>query len=134
MSTEATAQEPPTKIQKIDDDGVEDWANHTLNIENALVKSEEGKRFSEIVNMNIQCLQGIGLSHEAILETMKITTVADLATYKYYKAASAIETLAEVEGQVRPAGSCMNVDNLVDKAYEVKSFTELLDSPRKSSQ
>ena len=119
-----SSEEPAAKKQK-----TEDWAEHKLNIENAVVKADEGKRFSELAESNIQVLQGIGPVHDQILESLKITTVKDMATYKFYLAAKAVKTLSSIEGSFRPEGSCMNVDNLVDKDYEAKSFMDLLEAP-----
>jgi predicted flap endonuclease-1-like 5' DNA nuclease len=74
-------------------------------------------------------LQGIGPKHDEILESLHLATVKDMATFKFYLAAKAVQTLSTVEGSFRPEGSAMNVDNLVDQAYEAKSFMELLEAP-----
>merc|ERR1712150_74883 len=55
-------------------------------------------------------------------------TVRDLATYKFYLIANAIKTLAATES-TRPEGSIMNIDHAVDKDFEAKSLTELLEAP-----
>jgi predicted flap endonuclease-1-like 5' DNA nuclease len=119
-----TKGEPAAKKQK-----TEDWAGHKLNIENAVVKASEGKKFAELAESNIQVLQGIGPKHDEILESLHLATVKDMATFKFYLAAKAVQTLSTVEGSFRPEGSAMNVDNLVDQAYEAKSFMELLEAP-----
>ena len=118
------SEEPAAKKQKTDD-----WANHKLNIENAVMKDDEGKKFSELVDANIQSLQGVGPKHDEILESLGLKTIKDMATYKFYLAAKAVKTLATIEGPFRPEGSAMNVDLLVDQAYEAKSFNELLEAP-----
>jgi predicted flap endonuclease-1-like 5' DNA nuclease len=119
------SEEPATKKQKTG----EDWASHKLNIENAVVKDYEGKRFVELAEENIQVLQGIGPKHDEVLESLGLETVKDMASYKFYLAAKAVKTLSTVEGSYRPEGSCMNVDQLVDQAFEQKSFMELLEAP-----
>jgi predicted flap endonuclease-1-like 5' DNA nuclease len=117
---------PAEKAKKTD---AADWKDHKLNIENAIDKAHEGCSFHELAKSNIQVLQGIGPKSDAILEAMKLETVHDLAHYKYYKMAHAIQTLAAVEGSARMEGSKMNADLALDKEYEQKTFVEILDSP-----
>lgn len=124
-----TNGEPAAKKAKINE-----WASHKLNIENAVVKDFEGSKFSELTEATIQALQGIGPKHEEILESLNLTTVKDMATFKFYLAAKAIKTLSTVEGPFRPEGSAMNVDNLVIQAFETKSFMELLEAPISAMQ
>lgn len=119
-----TNEEPAAKKQK-----TEDWAEHKLNIENAVVKASEGSKFVELADANIQVLQGIGPKHDEILESLGLSTVKDMANYKFYSASKAIKTLSTVEGSFRPEGSSMNVDNLVNQDHEAKSFLELLEAP-----
>jgi hypothetical protein len=61
---------------------------------------------------------------------LKIHTVEQLATYKFYQIAKSIKTLAEVETKGgRLSDSVMNIDHAVDKKDETKSFKEMLSSP-----
>ena len=61
---------------------------------------------------------------------MKVETVADLATYKFFLLARAIKTLAETETKGgRVEGSVMNIDCAVDKEWEAKSLNEILAAP-----
>ena len=105
-----------------------DWDNHKLNCEEALVKDMEAKSFTEIVDSPVASLQGIGPVATSFINEMKIETVKDLAEYKYYQVAKAIQTLAATEGE-RPKDAFMNIDKALDKASETKSFKELLDAP-----
>lgn len=134
MSTEEA--EPPSKKAKADGDGdingngASDWAGHKLNISEAVDKAEEGMKFGELAESKIEVLQGIGPKSDAVLESMGVSTVSDLAKYKYYQLAKAIAALAETETEGgRPAGSTMNVDNAVTKDHETKTLGELLDAP-----
>jgi hypothetical protein len=117
---------PPEKAKKTD---ASDWKDHKLNIEEAIDKAHEGCSFHELAKSNIQVLQGIGPKSDAILEAMKLETVEDLAHYKYFKMAQAMQTLAATEGATRMDGSKMNADLALDKEYEHKTFKEILDSP-----
>ena len=117
-------EEPPTKKLRSSDD----WSKHTLNISEALKKADEGCNFTEIADKGLETLQGIGPMSKQVLDAMGLATVRDLATYKFYLVARAILTLASTES-TRPAGSFMNVDHALDKEFETKSLTELLEAP-----
>lgn len=125
-----SSEEPPTKKAKTDS---EDWKNHTLNIEEAVVKDSEACSFHELKKSNIQVLQGIGPKSDMILESMKLETVEDLANYKFFKMAKAMQTLAKTEGKRLP-GSTMNADLALDKEFETKSFKEVLELPLSALQ
>merc|ERR1711935_976526 len=43
--------------------------------------------------------------------------------------ARSIVALAETETDFRPSGSTMNIDKAVDKAYESKKLSEIVESP-----
>jgi len=120
------SSEPPTKKSKPSDSS--DWKDHKLNCAEALVKADEGKTFTEIADSPVSALQGIGPVSSKVLDALKIHTVKELASYKFYKMAKAMVSLAATEGD-RPDGSAMNVDHAVDKAYESKSFKELIEAP-----
>lgn len=126
-----SSEEPPTKKAKTT--SPEDWKDHTLNIEEAIVKDYEASSFNDIAKSNIQVLQGIGPKSDMILEAMKLETVKDLADYKYFKMAKAIQTLAKTEGK-RLSGSTMNADLALDKEFETKSFKEVLTLPLSALQ
>lgn len=119
--------DPPAKKAKTDSD---DWKNHTLNCASALVKADEGSRFSDLKSQPVAVLQGIGPVSSKVLDALKIETVEDLANYKFFLLARAIQTMETVEEKGdRPDGSAMNIDKAVDKAYETKSFKEILEAP-----
>mmetsp|Transcript_15376 Transcript_15376/g.33612 ORF Transcript_15376/g.33612 Transcript_15376/m.33612 type:complete len:185 (-) Transcript_15376:131-685(-) len=120
------SEEPPAKKQK----SAEDWAEHKMNISEAVMKADEGRNLTDIAGESIHVIQGIGPMSEKILEAMGVKTVKDLATYKYFIMARAIKVLAETETEGgRPEGSVMNIDHAVDKDFESKSLTELLEAP-----
>lgn len=125
MSTE---EEPPTKKAKSETD---EWDQHKLNISEAVMKADEGRPFTELATESIRVLQGIGKKADSILDAaMGLETVTDLASYKFYKIARAIQILAATESSGdRPAGSRMNIDNALDKECETKSLTEVLECP-----
>merc|ERR1739838_346900 len=94
-----------------------------------IMKADEGKLFSEIVTSDISILQGIGPKSKAIMTAMNLKTVSDLATYKFFLMARAIAALAETETDFRPSESAMNIDQAVDKEYESKKLSEIVDAP-----
>eukprot|EP00548_Thalassiothrix_antarctica_P002991 CAMPEP_0194145312 /NCGR_PEP_ID=MMETSP0152-20130528/16545_1 /TAXON_ID=1049557 /ORGANISM="Thalassiothrix antarctica, Strain L6-D1" /LENGTH=183 /DNA_ID=CAMNT_0038845477 /DNA_START=52 /DNA_END=603 /DNA_ORIENTATION=+ len=106
------------------------WEDHTLNISEALMKKEEGQLFSEISKESITCIEGIGPKQDVVLEALNVKTVEDLATYKYFLLARAVVTLSEVEKKDgRPTGSKMNIDKGLDKKWESKSLSEIVEAP-----
>lgn len=118
-----SSEEPAAKKKKTG------WEDHKLNVSEAIMKADEGKHFTEIASSKISILQGIGPKSEHLLTAMNITTVTDLASYKYFLIARSIVALAETETDFRPSGSTMNIDKAVDKAYESKKLSEIVESP-----
>lgn len=121
--------EPPTKKQR----NIDDWEKHTLNISEAIMKGAEGHSFTEIADSEIQTLQGIGPKAAEVLKTLGLEKVRDLAEYKFFLFARAAKVLAAVE-ETRVAGSVMNIDKAVDKAFETKTLKELLEAPLSALQ
>ena len=108
----------------------------SLNCENALIKSYEGKSLSELSKpkTSIEALQGIGPVHLESFNKLGIKSISDLANYKFYKIAKSIATLAVTEGTYRPDDSTMNINKAVDKAYETKTLREITMAPVDSLQ
>jgi predicted flap endonuclease-1-like 5' DNA nuclease len=151
-------EEPPTKKAKAE--VADDWKDHAMNMEEAVMKADEVTFLSDMAKGGVQVLQGIGPKAEAVLEhlgvsqsqteataflppsihlspsrmTLLVQTVKqldslqDLADYKFYKVAKAIQVLASTEGKRMP-GSTMNIDHALDKEHETKSFKEILTLP-----
>jgi len=106
------------------------FEDHTLNISEAVMKGDEATSFAGLVGKSVSTMQGIGPKSTEVAEHLGLNTVQDLAEYKYWKWARAIKYLAETETEGgRLEGSMMNVDKMVDKAYETKSLKEILASP-----
>lgn len=122
--------EPEAKKQK-----TTGWEDHTLNISEAVMKADEGSFITTLAGANVEVLQGIGPKADAVLEALKVKTVEDLATYKYFLIARSIVTLAETETEGgRPDGSVMNLDKAVDKEFEPKSLKEIAEAPTSALQ
>lgn len=60
------------------------WPDHTLNINDALMKGSEGSLLSEVAAMPVHTLQGLTESADDVLEHLGVKTVADLGEYKFY--------------------------------------------------
>jgi vacuolar-type H+-ATPase subunit H len=106
------------------------WEDHKCNASEALMKANEGMHFDEIIKSPVSVLQGIGPMHTEVSAALKITTVEELATYKFYLIAKSLKTMAGVETKDgRLSDSVMNVDEAVDKDAEAKTFTEMIESP-----
>ena len=126
--TAAEAQaEPAVAAEKSE---VAGWPDHKMNINNAVMKDSEGKRFSEIMEAEVTILQGIGEKSKEVMDELKVKTVKELADYKYFKMAKAIAALASAEEKdARDAASVMNLDQAVDVSFEKKSLAEIMEAP-----
>ncbi|WIA18329.1 hypothetical protein OEZ85_009794 [Tetradesmus obliquus] len=111
-------------------------AEHKLNIAKAVDKAHEGKTFKEVVKLPPGALQGLKEGKaDDMLAAFKIKSIRDLAKWKHYRAARAIAVLAKTEvADARPAGSLLNVNGLVDQAYEAATLNELLAAPPSALQ
>jgi predicted flap endonuclease-1-like 5' DNA nuclease len=120
------AEEPPTKKAK--SEVADDWKDHAMNIEEAVMKADEVTFLSDMAKGGVQVLQGIGPKAEQVLDHLGIDSLQELADYKFYKIAKAIQVLSTTEGKRIP-GSTMNIDHALDKEHETKSFKEILQLP-----
>lgn len=112
-------------------------AGLTLNLNNALDKAHEAKSLKELVDTDVSAIQGVGPKTVEMLNALHIKTIGQLATFKFYVAAKAIVALAELEekgADKRPAGAASNINKLVDKEWENKSFNEIADAPPSAFQ
>lgn len=71
-----------------------------MNIDQIVDKAYHAKSFRDIAQAPVSALHGISAADAEVLKkAFHIKTVSDLANLKYVKWASAIVTLAEVEGK-----------------------------------
>ena len=80
-------------------------------------------------------IEGLADWTDTVFKKLGIMTVGDLATWKYFLRAEALVELAgrEIEGG-RATTSKLNVNNALDKAYEKKSFKEVVQLPPSALQ
>jgi hypothetical protein len=120
----------------------------------AWAQAHEASSLKELAGADVSALQGIGPKTAEALHKLHIktvtgaqwreksgekvgfvfqvfpTTTADLAHWKFYQAAKAINTLAALEeADARPAGAKSNIADIVDKEWENKTFKEIADAP-----
>lgn len=110
--------------------------SYKLNINKAVDKKYETKSFKELSKMPPGVLQGLaeGKADEA-LKSLKIYTIEDLGTWKYYKAARTISTLAACEESgARVEDNVMNLNLALDKQFERCSLQEMLVLPPSALQ
>ena len=70
-----------------------------------------------------------------MLNKMHVKTVEDLGQWKFYQAAKAIVVLAEKEeAGKRAADATANINHILDKAWESKSFKEIAEAPPSAFQ
>lgn len=124
----ADTEAPPLKKQCV-------AREFTMNINEAIVVSNETKYLTEMVEMDASALQGIGPKAVGHLKNLGITTIRDLANWKYQKWAEAIVTMAATENhegdqhEDRRVGSKMNLNHGLDKEFETKSLREVCSAP-----
>ena len=106
-----------------------DYSRHTLNASKALKKVDETHSFSILATEDVSILQGIGPARLEALHSLGIKTIPDLANFKFFHTARAIVALAATEESNRLPESTMNINKALDKAYETKTFQELVDAP-----
>ncbi|MEM6822347.1 MAG: hypothetical protein AAF558_10450 [Verrucomicrobiota bacterium] len=69
-----------------------------MNINNALMKADEGKSLKEICDLPVSCLQGVSEGDaEKLQAAFGIKTVRDMANCKFFKWAGAIVELSNCE-------------------------------------
>eukprot|EP00931_Biecheleriopsis_adriatica_P059342 TRINITY_DN3549_c0_g1_i2.p1 TRINITY_DN3549_c0_g1~~TRINITY_DN3549_c0_g1_i2.p1 ORF type:complete len:1287 (+),score=344.35 TRINITY_DN3549_c0_g1_i2:53-3913(+) len=99
-----------------------------ININEVVTKEYEASSLAEIAEAPVSALQGIGPKMAQALKALKIKTIRDLADWKYYRAASAIACLAPLEQEgARSEEAAMNINQVLDKACEMKSLKEILE-------
>lgn len=105
-------------------------SSHQLNVAKALIKSEVRTSFAEVATKPVTALQGIGPKHAEDLQSLGINTIDQLASYKFFHLARAIDTLGDTEEpDGRLDGAMLNIDKGVDKAYEHMYLKDILDAP-----
>lgn len=103
---------------------------HQLNINKALKKKDEGHYFQDLVSQPVTTLQGIGPKHAEELETLGISTIEKLASYKFFHLARCLCELATVEEEGgRSEESTMNMNKGLDKACENLPLKEIVQQP-----
>eukprot|EP00440_Ansanella_granifera_P037446 gb/GFBE01040627.1/.p1 GENE.gb/GFBE01040627.1/~~gb/GFBE01040627.1/.p1 ORF type:complete len:272 (+),score=86.55 gb/GFBE01040627.1/:1-816(+) len=124
----AAASEPPKKKAK-------KLPEYKLNIINGVDKEYEGSSLNDIAAAPVSALQGIGPKARDVLKKFKVHTVADLAKWKFYRAAKAIVGLStlEVEGK-REEGAALNINKAMDKKHEGKPLVEMTELPPSALQ
>jgi hypothetical protein len=106
-----------------------DWSEHRLNCGRALVKAAEVSHFKDLCQQPATTLQGIGPKHAAKLQQIGLNTIQNLADYRFFHLAVAIQTLAETEEGRRLELAVLNIDKGLGKEYEKLSFQEIITSP-----
>jgi hypothetical protein len=106
-----------------------DWSEHRLNCGRALVKAAEVSHFKDLCQQPATTLQGIGPKHAAKLQQIGLNTIQNLADYRFFHLAVAIQTLAEIEEGRRLELAVLNIDKGLGKEYEKLSFQDIVKSP-----
>ena len=106
-----------------------------MNIRNAVANEFKAMKLHEILKQPINAIQGVtGGNADLVKEAFRISTVEQFAKIRFAKWAWAIQELAKFETEGGSPESAININNAVDKAYETKTLTEILDSPMEALQ
>jgi hypothetical protein len=111
-------------------------AGYALNVSGAVDKAHEAKSFKEIAKLPPGALQGLKEDKaDALLAKLGVKTVADLGSFRHFRTARALASLAKREQDAaRPPGARSNVNRAVDKAWEAKSLREIVAAPPSALQ
>mmetsp|Transcript_8565 Transcript_8565/g.21915 ORF Transcript_8565/g.21915 Transcript_8565/m.21915 type:complete len:172 (+) Transcript_8565:13-528(+) len=98
-----------------------------MNLSKGLTAEYRGKTLSEVVAAPVVALEGLGAWNEDLEKRLKLKTVGDLGSWKYFVRARALVDVAalEFEGD-RSAESTLNVNKILDAEHEIKSFRDVL--------
>ncbi len=122
--------EPESKRAKTEEPIITGWEDHTLNVSEALVKDVEGVHFHELVGAEVNVLNGLGPFSTRVLDGLGVQTIEELAKYKYFLVARAIQSLSATETKDgRLKGSIMNIDNALVSSFHTKSLKEICQAP-----
>jgi len=85
------------------------------------------KSLSQIIKLPPSALEGLADKADGMLAAFKITTIEELANWKFYKISKSIAILAGTEEKgKRLEGSKANINAALDKEYEHASFKDML--------
>lgn len=117
----------PSKKQKTSGEWM---TEHCMNINAVVDKPSHKTSLHELAASKPDVLMGLGEKSEELLEALGVSSVSELAAWKYGKWAHSIVVLAQSEvTDKREKGSMMNLDNCLDKAHEAKSLKDILALP-----
>jgi hypothetical protein len=106
-----------------------------MNIKNAVDKEYESMSLKDILKQPISAIQGIsGASAKRMKEAFRITTIEQFAKLRFAKWAWSLITMEKYAKKPKEDSGAMNINKAVDKAYENKSITEVLDAPLSAFQ
>lgn len=101
-----------------------------MNVNFAVVKEYESTPLQEIAAAPPHAIQGLAEHSDAMMAQLGLRSVRQMGTWKFYRLARAICTLARKEeiGHTHP-GSGINIRNALDAEHETRSLKELLSLP-----
>mmetsp|Transcript_103161 Transcript_103161/g.204947 ORF Transcript_103161/g.204947 Transcript_103161/m.204947 type:complete len:169 (-) Transcript_103161:198-704(-) len=100
-----------------------------LNLNRFLVKSAEQCTLHDVAFKEVAALQGLGALGTEALNHRHVKTVLDLANWKFYKICRGLVTLESAEEEGGSEGAEMNINRALDKAWETKPLSEILEAP-----
>jgi len=127
--TSESNDQPMTKEDKNPEELEKLREGYLMNVNGALVEAHQGTQLRKLVNLPVTVLKAISKEQAKVLsENFEVRTVRDLANWKFYQIANSMLTLAEVEEKSgRQDTSLQNMNNAVDKQFEKKSITSIME-------
>merc|ERR1719382_611427 len=129
LKTSESNDESLTKEDKNPEELEKLREGYQMNVNGALVEAHQGTPFRDVVNLPVTALKAISKEQAKVLsENFEVRTVRDLANWKFYQIANSMLTLAEVEEKSgRQDTSLQNINDAVDKQFEKKSITAIME-------
>eukprot|EP00931_Biecheleriopsis_adriatica_P120276 TRINITY_DN95392_c0_g1_i1.p1 TRINITY_DN95392_c0_g1~~TRINITY_DN95392_c0_g1_i1.p1 ORF type:complete len:314 (+),score=57.79 TRINITY_DN95392_c0_g1_i1:58-999(+) len=101
-----------------------------INVANAVMTEHANKTLKELLQLPPSAIRGISNDASASLATLGIASIRELGTWRFFKIARAINTLADKESAGgSSSGHGMNIKNALDKGYEAHTLKSMLDLP-----
>ena len=106
-----------------------------MNINNAVDKAYEKMSLKEILKQPLNVLQGLSERQANLVkEAFKISTIEQFCNLRFAKWAWSIKALEKYENKKNDKAGSLNIDKAVDKAWQGKSLSEILNAPLSALQ
>eukprot|EP00184_Porphyridium_aerugineum_P003587 CAMPEP_0184693822 /NCGR_PEP_ID=MMETSP0313-20130426/1969_1 /TAXON_ID=2792 /ORGANISM="Porphyridium aerugineum, Strain SAG 1380-2" /LENGTH=187 /DNA_ID=CAMNT_0027151995 /DNA_START=99 /DNA_END=662 /DNA_ORIENTATION=- len=123
----AGGEEHASKKAKVDKPSHE----HHMSLGDAVDLEYQGLNLHTLADSKVHVIKGLGSRADEIMEILNVSTVRELANWKFGRWAHSIVVLATLEKDdiKRPAESRLNIDLALDREHESKTLREIVKLP-----